>query len=107
MKIPRRSASGSVGFDMTPMIDIVFQLIIFFLLTGHIAKQESQMELPLPLAASGEDDEENDTPRVIINVQADGRVQLGTGQVTIAELASRLSEKRQVLGEALEVRIRS
>ena len=56
---------------MTPMIDIVFQLIIFFLLTGHMVKQESHLKLPLPEASSGEEEIDSDSPRVTLNVQAD------------------------------------
>ena len=40
---------------MTPMIDVVFLLIIFFLVSSHLARQETQMELdfarrPTPVA---------------------------------------------------------
>jgi biopolymer transport protein ExbD len=107
MKIPRRDTHGAVGFDMTPMIDIVFQLIIFFLLTGHLVKQETQLKLPLPEASSGEEDVDTEAPRVTINVQADGQVSLGSGAVNIAELTQRLAEKRADAGGGLEVRIRS
>jgi biopolymer transport protein ExbD len=108
MKIPRRDTHGSVGFDMTPMIDIVFQLIIFFLLTGHLVKQETQMQLALPEAASGEEQElDDDTPRLTVNVQPDGQVSLGSGVVTNNELIGRLAEKRAAVGDSLEVRIRS
>lgn len=31
------AAGEAVGFNMTPMIDCVFQLIIFFILTGQVA----------------------------------------------------------------------
>ena len=48
------STLDKIEMQMTPMIDIVFQLIIFFLLTGHLVKQETQMQLALPEAASGE-----------------------------------------------------
>ena len=33
MKVPRASSRGSFGFNMTPMIDVVFQLLIFFVVT--------------------------------------------------------------------------
>jgi biopolymer transport protein ExbD len=107
MKIPRRDTHGAVGFDMTPMIDIVFQLIIFFLLTGHLVKQETQLDLPLPEASSGEEDADSEAPRVTINVQADGQVSLGTGVVNMAELTQRLQAKLATAGQGLEVRIRS
>jgi biopolymer transport protein ExbD len=107
MRTPRRDTTRSVGFDMTPMIDIVFQLIIFFLLTGHLVKQETQMKLALPTATSGEAEIDDQSPRVTVNVRGDGQVSLGSGVVNIAELTQRLGEKRQAAGEALEVRIRS
>jgi len=108
MKIPRRDTHGTVGFDMTPMIDIVFQLIIFFLLTNHLVQQETQIKIALPEATSGEQQEFDDNaPRVTINVQSDGQVSLGSGVVNIAELTDRLAEKRAASGNSLEVRIRS
>jgi biopolymer transport protein ExbD len=107
MKIPRRDQRGSVGFDMTPMIDIVFQLIIFFLVTGHLVKQESQMPLPLPVAASGEEELDDGGPRVTIHVQASGEIMVGTSAVNLAELSERLAERRTAAGTSLEVRIRS
>ena len=106
MKVPRRGSGGSVVFDMTPMIDVVFQLLIFFLLTDNMVKQETQVPLPLPAARSGEDDLNDDLPRVTINVQASGEVSLGVGLVNIAELTDRLQAKRAVAGSSLEVRIR-
>ena len=39
---------------MTPMIDVTFLLIIFFLVSSHLAQQELQVDLELPAAASGE-----------------------------------------------------
>ena len=107
MKIPRRDQRGSVGFDMTPMIDIVFQLIIFFLVTGHLVKQETQMQLPLPVATSGEEEIDDGAPRVTVNVQSSGEISLGAGAVNLAELTERLAERRAVAGTGLEVRIRS
>jgi biopolymer transport protein ExbD len=107
MNIPRRDTHGAVGFDMTPMIDIVFQLIIFFLLTNNMVTQESHLKLSLAEASSGEEQVDDQSPRVTVNVQADGQVSLGTGLVNMAELTERLAKKRSAVGESLEVRIRS
>ena len=37
---------------MTPMIDVVFLLIIFFLVSSHLARQENRLPLDLPVATS-------------------------------------------------------
>ena len=68
MRVPRSSRNSEIGINMTPMIDVVFQLLIFFLVSSHIAKHEAQMALPLPIADSGTDDQESTRPRVTINV---------------------------------------
>ena len=40
------------GIDMTPMIDVVFQLILFFMLTSALDRP-NQIELNLPQSTSG------------------------------------------------------
>lgn len=48
---PRRKRRGlncGVKPDLTPMIDCVFQLIIFFMLTAQMASQQTKMILPGP-----------------------------------------------------------
>jgi len=57
---------------MTPMIDVVFLLIIFFLVSSHLQRQETQQELDLPVAQASIEDEAKPTPRVTINVLEDG-----------------------------------
>jgi biopolymer transport protein ExbD len=89
------------------MIDVTFQLIIFFLLSSRLAQQETQMELDLPAAASGHDAVEDGRPRLVVNLSADGRVMLGSTQTAREEMAGRLRIERERLGDDLEVRVRA
>jgi biopolymer transport protein ExbD len=107
MRIPSNIRSGEVGFNMTPMIDVVFLLIIFFLLSSHLAKQETQLPLPLPLADSSDKPVEDDIPRVTVNVLEDGALLLAGRRIEAAELQQRLTEKLASAGKDLQVRIRS
>jgi biopolymer transport protein ExbD len=107
MRVPLRSRGQSVGLNMTPLIDVVFLLIIFFLVSSHLAQQETQLELPLPSAASGREATVEGRPRVSINLLADGRVLLGSEPAPPAALARRLAFERQREGNDLEVRIRA
>ena len=68
MRIP--SARGSaVGFNMTPMIDIVFQLIIFFLVSSHLAQSQMQYVFDLPEAKTGQEQlESTQTTKIVINL---------------------------------------
>jgi biopolymer transport protein ExbD len=106
MRVPSRSRD-SLGLNMTPMIDVVFQLIIFFLLSTRFAQQESHVELQLPAAVSGEVAEHVGSPRVTVNVLADGRILLGSGETPRDELARRLQFEQLRIGDDLEVRIRA
>jgi biopolymer transport protein ExbD len=107
MRAPEHSRSSELGFNMTPMIDVVFLLIIFFLVSSHLARQEVQMPLPLPTASSGERPIDTATRRVTINVLSDGRLMLAGKPVEAGQLRERLDEALRESGGDIEVRIRS
>ena len=91
---------------MTPMIDVVFLLIIFFLVSSHLARQESQMELELPTASTGQDDIDLKTPRLTINVKSDGSLWLAGRPIAQHQLQQKFIEARDREGGKVEVRIR-
>jgi biopolymer transport protein ExbD len=75
--------------EMTPLIDVVFLLLIFFLITTTFVRpDESQLPLNLPSASAGE----SSTPgeRVVIFVTADGSLQLQDELVRPEEVYQRL-----------------
>lgn len=54
MRLSRRRPPATIGMDMTPMIDVVFQLIIFFMTVS----QQSQIDatpVELPMLSGMED----------------------------------------------------
>ncbi|MDP7035759.1 MAG: biopolymer transporter ExbD [Planctomycetota bacterium] len=67
-KIP----DSSVDLNMTPMIDVVFLLIIFFMLILKIVSEElTPLDLPTAVHANPDEAEED---RVIINLRRDGKI---------------------------------
>jgi biopolymer transport protein ExbD len=52
MKIRHSTSSGQdkIELQMTPMIDIVFQLLVFFIMTFKIVSQEGDFNIKMPLA---------------------------------------------------------
>ncbi|MBM4000225.1 MAG: biopolymer transporter ExbD [Planctomycetes bacterium] len=105
MRIPTRDRHVSLAFNMTPMIDVVFQLIIFFLVSSHLVKQEARMELPLPIADSGTLADE-DASRSVINVRADGALLVAGRVIPAEQIRERLRAWRSEKGE-FELRIRA
>ena len=106
MHVPKHFSKRNVGFNMTPMIDVVFLLIIFFLVSSHLAKQESSMELKLPAAMAGQEDFDQTTARITINVKRDGSLWLGGQIVEPEQLTARFAKLRAEQGDGVEVRIR-
>ena len=49
-----RTASGRMGVNLTPMIDVVFQLMIYFLLATNFALGDQVFKLDLPERGSAE-----------------------------------------------------
>ena len=63
-------SAGEVSFNMTPMIDCTFLLIIFFNITSQSASEMlAKLTLPKPTACQAETTDITETPnRVIVNV---------------------------------------
>ena len=89
------------------MIDVVFLLIIFFLVSSHLAKQEAQMDIDLPNAESGLESEPSTNPRIVINVTQSGQLLISGRRVSEAQIENRLAEHVTNNGANIEVRIRS
>jgi biopolymer transport protein ExbD len=105
MRLPtRRPISDRI--NMTPMIDVTFLLIIFFLLSSRLAQQEA-INLELPAAASGVPASDDQRPRLTMNVSATGSVMFGNRQMQPQQMAGRLRIERDRLGSDLEVHIRA
>lgn len=107
MRLPRLGCKRAVEFNVTPLIDVVFLLIVFFLVSSHLARQEIQVELALPAAESGQEQQPTENARVTINVLTDGTLLLGSDNVVANELSQRLQVERQQTTADLEVRIRA
>lgn len=60
---------ADVGMDMTPMIDIVFQMIMFFIIITDFSQDDIAL-LELPWSTVGIEDKGDDKDRIIINITA-------------------------------------
>jgi biopolymer transport protein ExbD len=107
MRVPLCDRRQPLALNLTPMIDVVFQLIIFFLLSTHFVQQEAQQELALPTAATGHEAPAESPPRVTINLLPDGQILMGSSEAQPNEIASRLAYERERTSRDLEVRIRA
>jgi biopolymer transport protein ExbD len=72
----RESSLGDkISIDMTPMIDVVFQLMSFFMCTLKVVAPEGDFDIRMPLgaaAAAAPDDQQVPPVRVKLSAGADG-----------------------------------
>lgn len=69
--------ADKIELQMTPMIDIVFQLLVFFIMTFKIVSQEGDFNIKMPLAAPQEglpDDEQLVPMKVRLRSDANGNL---------------------------------
>ena len=80
--------------NLTPMIDVVFQLLIFFMVATTFLDPEKEIGIELPEAASGEAPDE-ESSELIINIFADGRIILSGREVAAESLLGELKAAAQ------------
>ncbi len=72
----RRNQDSASLVEMTPMIDIVFLLIIFFMVAAQFA-QQAKLDLQLPEEKGGSLQDSQNTG-LVINIREDGAIVLET-----------------------------
>lgn len=80
----------NLSLNLTPMIDVVFLLVIFFMVATRFTELERNIELELPQVAAAGAAATPPAPRVVA-VTADGTVLLDEAPVTLAELTTQLA----------------
>ena len=72
MKIRKTAASvDKVEQQMTPMIDIVFQLLTFFLFSFKIVAPEGDFNIKMPIASQAKLQLDEQTLPIVVRLQAD------------------------------------
>ena len=79
--------------DLTPMIDVVFQLLIFFMVTAVFAITPG-LDIKLPEAEEAQAPEKEN---LFIVVDQDGNMKLNHKTVTFATLKDEIQSKREIL----------
>ncbi len=78
------------GIDMTPLIDVVFQLLIFLMVSSQFIKPDRQVELPAgPLESAPADP---DLPHLSLTITATDLILLEGEETSQAELGNKLRD---------------
>jgi biopolymer transport protein ExbD len=102
-----RKRAEDPGINMTPMIDVVFQLIIFFVCTTDLAKKALDENIKLAMAPHGRALEQKDPREVVIELDEKGRISITRNYMDINYLSGILRKLVADYGQSTPVVIRA
>ena len=104
--LPRRRLE-KVAVNMTPMIDVVFQLMIFFMLTSNIIAPEGDFDVRMPLSkSSAEPLDDLQLPPIQVRLVSDAEGML-TGILMNGEPVKDFDELRQRVASFVDIALES
>ncbi|MBK1832798.1 ExbD/TolR family protein [Roseibacillus ishigakijimensis] len=87
----KRPEPQPAGFQLAPMIDIVFLLLIFFIVTWQFSRSELDLKVSVPSSTDSKERENRTYLEIIINVRADGSTYVNGDPITAEALFDKLS----------------
>lgn len=92
--------------NLTPMIDIVFQMIIFFVFTLDLEREKFDTEkITIPDAKDSKEIIEFEPATVYPQVLADGNIKLGTAVYTTGAFQQEIRNAKKRFGQEIPVMI--
>ena len=107
MKIPTRKRRRGLRFNITPLIDVVFLLIIFFLVASHFVRSETLEAVELPDATQHEETENKAVKRLVVTITADRKLHVVGKVVDLQTVEQMIFSGRHDEQDNFEVHIRS
>ena len=83
MKFGKKPEQLESKVNMTPMIDIVFQLLVFFIMTFKVVAMEGDFKVKMPLATTNPVDQMMEVFPTIVNVRIAAGDEGGVAQVEV------------------------
>ncbi len=86
---------GMSEINMTPMIDCVFLLLIFFLVATVVKKVEKELDVNLPQAAHATDRKYTDQKPLVLGIDAQGNYYVNGDPVGLERLNTMIHQAAQ------------
>lgn len=86
MRIPTRQRQLGLRFNVTPLIDVVFLLIIFFLVASHFVRSETLEPVRLPEATPNKQQPQEAPRRLIVTITADETLLVAGNAVSLPDV---------------------
>ena len=99
MKLRQTSSEDEPAVNLTPLIDVVFILLIFFMVSTTF-QRESEIKIELPEASSEPVEEKEEALEILIDIE--GHYFIDEQQVVNTELETLKTAIKKFLGEQTE-----
>ena len=106
MRIPTRGRKLGLSFDITPLIDVVFQLIIFFLAATYIVRSDANEKVTLPKATMAQDQPAASPKRFVVTITSERVWWLGNQRIERPGLEQQLTGAASTPEKAAEIEVR-
>jgi biopolymer transport protein ExbD len=93
MSIQLKQGHALAALSLTPMIDVVFLLLIFFLVASRLNQEDRQLDIALPSAANAMP-MTVEPQEVVINIDQRGQMFIDGRQLKLEQLESLLSQRK-------------
>jgi biopolymer transport protein ExbD len=107
MKPPVRLRETGVRFNITPLIDICFNLIVFFALASLYVRKENAQGVNLPAVRQFDANEQASARRLTITLGTDRRIFVAGEQVAPNDVERLLVERAGNEPQTVDVRLRA
>jgi len=83
-----RPKKTSLGLDLAPLIDIVFQLLIFFMLSSSFLNPALKLDLPKAVPQ-----DPSEPQRIVVSVDRGGNIFVNSSKTSMGGLKSHLEQR--------------
>ncbi len=97
MRVAKKTSEGILEGDLTPMIDMTFQLIAFFMVLINFSQAEQNEKIQLPDSQLAKPPEGALEFPVTVHLTTEGTAIIGSQEVPIAALSPFLVKEERVL----------
>ncbi|PQO36684.1 ExbD/TolR family protein [Blastopirellula marina] len=94
MRLSKKRVQHTKGMDITPMIDIVFLLLIFFITVSQVSETNRE-KLDLPELKGAEDQKKTS---LVLNVRQNGQIVVAGNELEVADVAFLVGKELEANG---------
>ena len=91
MNFRRKINNDSMGFQMAPMVDVMFLLLIFFMVAAFLAEAEKNLKIQVPTAQSAAEHKRY-PGEIIVNIDKKGIISVNNSERSADQLSEILKE---------------